>query len=536
MSNSESEKNIIVENSENETEISDVVDVEITSNTQSRKIKNNVLIVIISVIAVVAIIISISLSIILFGKKNDADKPIDDNVITNDITIADADKIVTDDNSEDSNKKPDDINNKLDTPLVYDYEYVLSSLNKFLLSNNLHGCEIKHSRKPGKNPGEYYWIATVCDSIVYLIYERNGEIVHVYLTHVLYNSNYGYLYKTTEQLSSAISFIIKAALCFLPEEQQSLLTYKMSENLYYDNTNITGVASDGEWTFTHNQNSYMVTISLEKNSSVSINNGSSDTLDSIINDSGVKDTVGTDSVIQDSKNPNAHVHSYVEQKGKSATCTENGYLTYYECECGYSNFCEIPPLGHNYAFVDSKEATCTEDGYKEYKCTACSDFYREYATAIGHNYVDATCTTPKTCKTCGNTIGNVLPHNMFHTRCRNCDYVDFSGYTLVSDTFQSSSWYYTGGANTVYLDDGEASIIIDSNGKCKVVFADYSYTFTLVQSGYEGAYDKLIFDCYQNGKKIENTTVSFYFSQNRCDFFSYRGAIGFSQVVLNFDM
>lgn len=99
----------------------------------------------------------------------------------------------------------------------------------------------------------------------------------------------------------------------------------------------------------------------------------------------------------------------------------------------------------------------------------------------------------------------------------------------------SHSWFYLdGGSEGRYLADGEASINIDSKGVCKVTFDQYSYTFTLVQSGFSN--DALKFNCYMNGEYLEHVEVTFYFTQNRCSFSLYRGTFGFSQVVLEFDM
>ena len=96
------------------------------------------------------------------------------------------------------------------------------------------------------------------------------------------------------------------------------------------------------------------------------------------------------------------------------------------------------------------------------------------------------------------------------------------------------SWFNLGdGSGSQYLEDGEASISIDSKGVCKVSFDKYSYTFTLKQTDFGS---EPVFECYMNGEPVKTAKVTFYYSQNRCDFFLYGGALGFSQVALNFDM
>ena len=232
----------------------------------------------------------------------------------------------------------------------------------------------------------------------------------------------------------------------------------------------------------------------------------------------------------------SHTHSFVTHTGKPATCSERGYYDYKTCSCGYSDKVEIPALGHDYAFTESKEATCDSTGYYKYECVRCGDSYTDTIPATGHNYIEATCSSPKTCRNCGISVGNALPHDMYYTKCNNCDYTDFSSVAMYSNTFCLSSWWNNGGGSN-YLDDGEASINIDSSGVCTISFASYQFTFTLKQSYLD--YYGLHFDCYQNGQKVNNTELTFYShdrpnNMNRCGFFSRSGALGFSQLVLEF--
>ena len=204
-------------------------------------------------------------------------------------------------------------------------------------------------------------------------------------------------------------------------------------------------------------------------------------------------------------------HSYAD-----ATCTTPKTCT----KCGATTG---SAAGHTW-----KYATCTEPA----TCTTC---HETWGNANGHSWREATCSAPKTCQTCKSTEGSALPHNLYYTKCSTCDHTDFSQYTLSSNTFCLDSWFNLGdGSGSHYLEDGEASINIDSNGVCKVTFDKYSYTFTLVQS--EVDVHGLHFKCYMNGAQVKNTEITFFFSQNRCDFFNYGDTLGFSQVALNFDM
>ncbi len=91
-----------------------------------------------------------------------------------------------------------------------------------------------------------------------------------------------------------------------------------------------------------------------------------------------------------------HVHSYVDHKGKAATCTEKGYGDYKTCSCGYTTYRETAALGHNYDLSDTVNATCEKEGYNLYKCSRCGDSYKETLYSTEHNYtivktVDPTC-------------------------------------------------------------------------------------------------------------------------------------------------
>ena len=100
-----------------------------------------------------------------------------------------------------------------------------------------------------------------------------------------------------------------------------------------------------------------------------------------------------------------HIHSIVKVEGLAATCTTDGYESYYICEsCGkwFADFTAnveiadkdnvgIPALGH-----DWKDATCTEPKTcQRYGCNATE------GDALGHDWKDASCTEPKTCRRLG---------------------------------------------------------------------------------------------------------------------------------------
>ena len=96
-------------------------------------------------------------------------------------------------------------------------------------------------------------------------------------------------------------------------------------------------------------------------------------------------------------------------------------------KCTECDYIITPALGHthNMTPVAANPATCTEDGNKAYYvCSGCSKWFED-ATGnveitdhssvvlghLGHDWVAATCTAPKTCSRCGATEGNALGHD-----------------------------------------------------------------------------------------------------------------------------
>ncbi len=104
-------------------------------------------------------------------------------------------------------------------------------------------------------------------------------------------------------------------------------------------------------------------------------------------------------------------------EGKDATCTEDGYNSYYACDCCDPVIDVIEAKGHNEETVAGKDATCTETGLTEgKKCTVCGTvtIAQEVVDALGHkDEVVAgkapTCTATgltegKKCSVCGTTL------------------------------------------------------------------------------------------------------------------------------------
>ncbi|MGN0523939.1 MAG: CUB domain-containing protein, partial [Eubacterium sp.] len=78
---------------------------------------------------------------------------------------------------------------------------------------------------------------------------------------------------------------------------------------------------------------------------------------------------------------------------------------------------------HNYSddYLSNNDATCTEDGTKSIQCIYCglaTDTLPDEGSALGHDWEDATCLAPMTCKRCGATEGGLADHNYINVSQR----------------------------------------------------------------------------------------------------------------------
>lgn len=108
-------------------------------------------------------------------------------------------------------------------------------------------------------------------------------------------------------------------------------------------------------------------------------------------------------------------------KVTAPTCTAQGYTTYTCSKCGNSSKGNYTPAkGHTKQTVKGYAATCTKSGLTDgVTCSVCKATVTAQQTipAKGHDWKNATCTSPKTCKTCGTTEGKALGHNWKSATC-----------------------------------------------------------------------------------------------------------------------
>ena len=111
-----------------------------------------------------------------------------------------------------------------------------------------------------------------------------------------------------------------------------------------------------------------------------------------------RDTLSSDVGNIEKPTASQHTHDW-----KAANCTKpKTCLT-----CGET---EGNTKAHEYKAENTVAANCTSEGYAVYACAYCGDKYTEDLAKTEHNYSDATCSSPMTCKDCGTTSGLKLDH------------------------------------------------------------------------------------------------------------------------------
>ena len=129
---------------------------------------------------------------------------------------------------------------------------------------------------------------------------------------------------------------------------------------------------------------------------------------------------------------NTHTHNYTIVYEKSPTCRNDGYQDLV-CECGETQYIELPASGHTYT-TKVTPPTCDEEGYTTYTytCSCVGSYVSDKTPALGHNYektiVDPTCIywgyTQYTCTVCEYSFTTDDIPNNDHTYiddiCINC--------------------------------------------------------------------------------------------------------------------
>ena len=75
---------------------------------------------------------------------------------------------------------------------------------------------------------------------------------------------------------------------------------------------------------------------------------------------------------------------------------------------------------HRFIIQTLDPADCVHDGSAEIVCQHCGAQYKAFQNILDHDWAEADCTTPMTCKDCGLSQGDVLPHTFINGECSLC--------------------------------------------------------------------------------------------------------------------
>ena len=130
-------------------------------------------------------------------------------------------------------------------------------------------------------------------------------------------------------------------------------------------------------------------------------------------------------------------HTWVAGETVAPDCDDFGYTNYTCSVCGATKKDDIvrETKDHKYTILDNtvettkeedgtvtitwqpSDPTCTEAGSYKNKCETCNGTKKFSIDPLGHKWVDATCTTPKTCSVCSTTEGEALGHAWDDATC-----------------------------------------------------------------------------------------------------------------------
>lgn len=113
-------------------------------------------------------------------------------------------------------------------------------------------------------------------------------------------------------------------------------------------------------------------------------------------------------------------HKFEETTVKEVTCFEDGEKLLTCSVCSLSKTEAVASSGHSYYSEVTVQAKCGVDGITTYTCSLCGASYTETVPGGEHTFVDATCTSPKTCTNCSYTEGEPLGHDYTGLYCKVC--------------------------------------------------------------------------------------------------------------------
>ncbi len=141
-------------------------------------------------------------------------------------------------------------------------------------------------------------------------------------------------------------------------------------------------------------------------------------------------------------------------------------------------------LGHNFQVESYVDTTCTTDGSQNIKCVNCGQTKTEIIKSPGHQWIDATCTTPKLCSVCNITIGEPLGH-IGDDICKRCGEkllpYHKAGMYLVGQDIPAGEYYIKSQSGSCYIE-----IASDSSGTLQSIIANdniQSFGYVTLKNG-----------------------------------------------------
>ena len=193
-----------------------------------------------------------------------------------------------------------------------------------------------------------------------------------------------------------------------------------------------------------------------------------------------------------------HTHSFSD-----ATCTVPA-----KCACGAT---KGKALGHNW-----KEATCKSPK----TCARCG---ATEGKALGHNWKEATCQEPKTCTRCGETSGDKAKHSPDPStgKCTLCGKLVYSANDAMRVCMKKANWI-----NADYFDDYRIlNVYYVENKPClcdKPIDNNLISVFIYFSYGLDGesGYDLDVYDVHGNdstGYEVIRSNIDVYYTYNDND-------------------
>lgn len=158
--------------------------------------------------------------------------------------------------------------------------------------------------------------------------------------------------------------------------------------------------------------------------------------------------------------------------------------------CSICGMTEGAAAGHNFS-----DATCT----KPMTCVICG---ATVGSEMGHSWQEATCTEPATCVACKKESGEPRGHDVFITKCRYCSYTDFS---KIAGNYPNAFAYDSKTGESYEVQN----VRISSSGVFSFTFKGEDYALVLKQTDRTITTTSMVaFDCYVNGEKEPDASVA----------------------------